>query len=117
MILLVDDDPMFLDQADRDLTAAGYRVLQANHAALALSAVELLANELTLAIIDLDLPDMSGFDLIRELRMRAPHMKIVAISGVCLTHTLEVAKYLGAQLALQKPMHSDWVEEIKTVER
>lgn len=107
MLLVVDDDPVFLDQA-REILDPGRGVFLAPTAARARELLGLLGAGLTVAMVDLDLPDEDGFSLIRELRRRFPDLSIVAVSGVYQEHVLESAKALGACKTFRKPIAPDW---------
>jgi DNA-binding response OmpR family regulator len=65
-IVVVDDDPNIRDVVRLNLEAEGYEVVEAEDAAGALAAFA--GPALTLAILDVMLPDMDGFELARRLR-------------------------------------------------
>lgn len=54
------------------------------------------------AITDLLMPEMDGFQLIRELTARWPGIRIIAISGADMR--LEMARRRGASAVLRKPI-------------
>ena len=64
-VLVVDDDPVLLAVARRGLSKR-YEVLDAPNGAAALWIASL--NKPDLVILDLDLPDMAGHDLMKRLR-------------------------------------------------
>jgi two-component system response regulator EvgA len=79
-ILVVDDHPSFRSSARALLAAEGYEVVgEAEDGAAALAAVDELAPELVL--LDIQLPDMDGFDVARQLLARDPALRIVLISS------------------------------------
>jgi CheY-like chemotaxis protein len=114
MLLIVDDDPEFLEKAtqvlehDRGifLAADGTRARQ---------LVDLLGTGLTVALVDLDLPGEDGFTVIRELRRRAPGLAIIAVSGVFQQNVLDSAKALGASETLRKPIGPEWMSTISAL--
>jgi hypothetical protein len=65
-ILAVDDNPAALYATSRVLKAAGYEVLQAATGAGALQK----ADQADLVVLDINLPDMDGFEVCRRLRAR-----------------------------------------------
>lgn len=65
-ILAVDDNPSALYATSRVLKAAGYEVLQATTGAAALH----IAHQADLVVLDVNLPDMDGFEVCRRLRAR-----------------------------------------------
>lgn len=77
-VLLVEDDPDQLDLREQILSMAGHTVLPAKNAA------EALAHEATaqVAVLDLRIPTLSdGLGLIEKLRVAAPLMKLIVLSG------------------------------------
>jgi two-component system KDP operon response regulator KdpE len=78
-VLVVDDEPQFLRALQTNLRGAGYEVATAATAAEALSSAGLQPPEAI--ILDLRLPDGSGTDVCRELRLwtQAP---IIVVSAV-----------------------------------
>jgi len=51
-------------------------------------------------ILDLSMPDLDGFDVLRAVRSKQPELKIVAVSGFLHGKMLEPAKSLGADATL-----------------
>lgn len=78
-ILVVDDDPTVRDSVTMTLVAAGYEVVAAEDGFRALS--QLRKNLPDLVLSDLDMPGMSGFELLSVVRRRFPQMSTVAMSG------------------------------------
>ena len=65
-IIVVDDSQIVLDLSEFVLLSAGYRVYTA---AGGMEALEIMAtNPVDLAIIDINMPDMDGYTLIRKIR-------------------------------------------------
>jgi DNA-binding response OmpR family regulator len=89
MVLLVDDIPDHVVTYQRALAAHGFRVLLARTGKEALEVVKETLPEC--AVIDLRLPDMSGWDLCREMKEEARQMRIVVltpdISKMCATNS------------------------------
>ncbi len=119
-ILIIDDDPAFLAATEQMLQNAGYRVLQAMDGNRAVSIFEQQRGEIDLAIIDLALPGINGFELIGALTRRPNSVKIIATSGVFDNNQLEMAAALGAHATIRKPQsaknlpRTQW---LKTVEQ
>lgn len=65
-ILIVDDEPEIVALVAYHLTAAGYRTLTAGSGSEAIDAA--LGSGISLLILDLMLPDMSGFDVLSAIR-------------------------------------------------
>ena len=59
-----------------------------------------------LVITDIIMPEMEGFQVIREIRKVSPGLKIIAISGTATVgdqDILDLARKLGADCAFAKP--------------
>jgi len=65
-ILAVDDEPAILEVVRLNLEAEGYQVVTAADAAQALDALAL--SPCVLAVLDVMLPDLDGFELARRIR-------------------------------------------------
>lgn len=113
MILLVDDDEEFLVQAQlslADVTEDG--LLFAENANRTARLLERLHDEIALVMVDLNLKDSDGFNLISELRKKYPDLPSIAFSGVKSKDVLASAKVLGATEVLQKPITPEWKDTI-----
>lgn len=102
-ILVVDDDAGFMAVTERMLADAGYRVLKATDGKLAVRMLEQLRDEIDLAIVDLALPGINGFELIGALKRRPNPVKVIATTSVFGDLQLESATALGANAAIRKP--------------
>ena len=81
-VLLVDDEPMFLE-AVQALLAADGRVNVVGVAGNGPDAVALALQERPdVALVDLRLPGLDGFEITRQLLAQTPAMKVVVLSGL-----------------------------------
>jgi CheY-like chemotaxis protein len=101
-VLVVDDDPGFMNAAEQMLVAAGYRVLRAADGKQAVYVLEKKHNEIDLIIVDLALPDINGFELIGAISRRANPIRVIATSSVFKDAYLEMAGTLGAHASIRK---------------
>jgi len=117
MILVVDDDPTALHQAQQILN----RERQVFLAEDATRALELAGNlGFSVALVDLDLPEGAGFDLIRTLRRSVPDLQIIAVTNAISSLSSEDAQKLGNVEVLRKPITPAWkpvVERIRARRR
>jgi DNA-binding NarL/FixJ family response regulator len=116
MILLVDDDPSFREQADQAFAKKTDGLLFATSAGRAMNLLKTMGDRISVALVDLNLEGTNGFDLIAAMHMRQPELPIIAISGVYGGATLESAKMIGAVEALQKPIHGEWYTVLERVQ-
>ena len=79
-VLVVDDEPMIRQISRRTLEACGYRVTEA---ASGLEAIELLSHgtPLDLLIADLDMPELTGDEMVRRIRAARPDLKVLYVTG------------------------------------
>jgi CheY-like chemotaxis protein len=78
-ILVVDDDQSVRESVAMSLMAAGYDVVAADDGFRALSQLKKKLPDVVLS--DLDMPGMSGFELLSVIRRRFPQISTVAMSG------------------------------------
>ena len=103
-VLVVDDEPPIRKLLRMGLGTQGYHIIDAPNAK---AALDLMADEPDLVILDLGLPDMQGLELLRQIRQRREDVPIVVLSS----RGDEVAKVealdLGADDYVTKPFGMD----------
>jgi two-component system KDP operon response regulator KdpE len=99
-VLVVDDEPPILRFVRSSLSAEGYRVITAGDAAGALASVS--ADKPDLVILDLGLPDRSGFEVISTIR-RQSSVPIIVLSARNDERSKVDAFDLGADDYVSKP--------------
>jgi len=103
-VLVVDDDRVFVSRLTAALSACGYNVIDSQDVR---QAYVLLDNRtVDLAVIDLNLPDKSGLELIHTTAKTCKSTRILAISAVLSDLHLDIAKYMGADEAIRKFSYS-----------
>ena len=102
-ILVVDDEEVVRKVARSSLERYGYTVLLANNGREALEIYRGLYYSVSIVILDLTMPRMSGEETLANLIAINPRAKILLISGFDETETL--GRFAGKGLAgfLQKP--------------
>jgi two-component system KDP operon response regulator KdpE len=104
-LLVVDDEPPIRRFLRASLSAQGYRVLEAADAP---SAVQLLHDEKPdVIVLDLGLPGMDGFDLIRNLRASGSATPIIVLSSRADEPGKVRALDMGADDYVTKPFGMD----------
>jgi CheY-like chemotaxis protein len=102
LVLVVDDEAPILDVARVALQTHGYRVLAAGGGAAAISALRDHGEEISVVLLDMMMPEMSGAATIVALREICPHVAIIASSGR--QHALRNRESIGqVQALLPKP--------------
>jgi CheY-like chemotaxis protein len=118
-ILVVDDDPRFIALMRDVVAERGYRVLGAADGFSGLSTVDRMRDEIDLVIVDLALPQLSGFEVIGAVARRPSAIKLLATTAVFQDSYLEVATSLGAHACKRKPglgiefPRGEWLQTIE----
>jgi hypothetical protein len=104
-IVVADDEPGVRSFLRLVLESSGYEVIEAANGRQALEKAR--AGGVDLVITDLVMPEQEGLETIRALRKDASDIGIIAISGALGGQFLEVARWLGAQAVLRKPVSAE----------
>ena len=116
-ILVVDDEKSILLLLREALTQWGYQVTCASSAA---EALDLLSTELFDALVsDIRMPDMSGLDLLREIKKKDESIEVVMMTGYPTISSAVQALKEGAYDYLSKPLILDELRHLmaKMMER
>ena len=100
-VLVIDDEPSVRDVLVRVLQGAGYRTETA--ADLAGARIALKEHELAVIVCDVNLPDGSGVDLVRDAVDQLPDLGVVMLTGVDDPEVAREAFRLGAAAYVVKP--------------
>ncbi len=104
-ILVVDDEPALLALLRDALGHWGYEV---RHAGTGAEAIEMLRSELfDAALVDIRLPDMTGLDLLREIKGHDNSADVVMMTGYPAMSSAIEALREGAYDYLSKPLILD----------
>jgi len=104
-VLIVDDEPGFVDTLADILGAKGYNALLASTG----REGERIVNQshVDLAIVDLKLPDVSGVEVLARVRECSPGTEVIILTGHASLDTALRALNLGAYAYLEKPYDVD----------
>jgi two-component system secretion response regulator SsrB len=105
----VDHDQELLDRAASELAWA-FVVHLAGSAEEAIQILAQFGSKIRLVLIDLDLPNNTGFVLIQKLRDSG--QILIATSSMVTEPLLESATLFGARAALHKPLSRKWVQTV-----
>ncbi len=103
-VLIVDDDEAIGAFLGRLLESKGWRVSIAKDAAAALALVA--GNNFDVALLDKNLPDMTGLDLVPHVRKSLPEVEIIIMTAHADTRSLLQAIGSGVYDYLVKPFSS-----------
>jgi signal transduction histidine kinase/ActR/RegA family two-component response regulator len=103
-ILLVDDEESLVRLAEEVLAALGYEPVGCVGAAQALRVFRQAPERFDAVMTDAIMPEMSGTELLAELRRLRPELPAVLISGYGGPDLAAAAQAAGAQAVLTKPL-------------
>jgi DNA-binding NtrC family response regulator len=104
-IVVIEDHPEYLDYLGTLLQRAGYIVAAFRTATAAMRYIEHCSA--SVVITDVFMPDMDGFEVLKDLQRAYPGLPVIAISGDGLPDQslfLEGMRHLGARAAFAKPL-------------
>ena len=110
-MLIVDDEDAVRSVARNTLQRRGYRAIEAADGREALEVYRRFAGEISLVLLDLTMPYMNGEEVLRELKVITPTVKVLLSSGF--NEVEAVRRFTGKGLAgfLQKPYSAALVAE------
>jgi DNA-binding NtrC family response regulator len=111
-ILVVDDEKMIRWTLGEALRGWGYEPVQAETATAGLAAFE--ADQPAAILLDINLPDGSGLDVLRQLRHRQPDAVVIMITANVLVDETIAALRGGAYDFIGKPIN---LEELQVAIR
>ena len=116
-ILVVDDDADIREVLADRLESLGYRVFAAETAKVGLELLERQNPQLVL--LDIEMPDMNGIDMLREIRRSEHDVTVVMITAYGTIERAVEAMKEGAYDFIPKPFEPDHVALIvaKALER
>ncbi|MCP4285199.1 MAG: sigma-54-dependent Fis family transcriptional regulator [Gammaproteobacteria bacterium] len=109
-ILVVDDDRSIRRSLELHLSAEGFSVTTAVDGREAVDRA--LNTQLDLVLLDLRLPEMDGFEVLRAIKAGKPSLPVVMITAYDDMHTAIEAIRLGAIDHLGKPLDLDQLDEV-----
>lgn len=81
LILVVEDEQTVLDLAAVTLRSQGYDVLTANNPLDALKIFDRAGEKIDLILTDIMMPNMSGTEMVKKMRIKHPKVKLLFMSG------------------------------------
>ncbi len=109
-ILVVDDELIIRDNLERILTEESYTVVTVPTGEKALSVLE--ENDLDVMLLDLNLPDISGLEVLQKAKKLDPELMVIIITGYASVESAVKALKLGAYDYIKKPFKADVIKLI-----
>ena len=101
-VLVVDDDALIRKAVRLTCETEGYTVQEAERASEALARLEVFHPDVV--VLDLMLPDLSGFDVCREIRRAGYRMPVIILSADATPRQVERLLAAGAHRYMVKPL-------------
>jgi two-component system, cell cycle sensor histidine kinase and response regulator CckA len=102
-VLLVDDEDFVRDLARRILSRVGYKVLAACSGKASVELYRQERHQISLVILDLNMPEMDGKECLHELLTVDPQVKVLVASGFSAHTSAKEALAAGAKGFIAKP--------------
>jgi DNA-binding response OmpR family regulator len=100
-VLVIDDDPEIRNLIRAILTLNGFSVEEAADGSIAMAKVE--RDEYDAIIVDLMMPAVSGYDVIREIQNRRPDASCVVVVSAASRRKIDEADMPVVRAKIQKP--------------
>ena len=106
-ILYVEDNPDNMLLVQRALESRGYKLLKAENGEKGVAAAK--AEDVDLILLDINLPDIDGYEVARRIRASAKHalayVPIIAVTANALKGDAEKALAAGCDVYMSKPIN------------
>jgi DNA-binding NtrC family response regulator len=103
--LVVDDDKVTLELLTYQLTSEGFETLAADNGTTGLEYVK--DNDFDIILTDLNLPDISGIEMVKKSKEISPQTEIIMVTGFGSTEKAIEATKAGAFHYVEKPVDFD----------
>jgi CheY-like chemotaxis protein len=112
-ILVIDDDPKFLETMRILLRGAGYNVLTSGTGPKGLDMIRYAPRDVRTVLLDFNMPGFNGAETLEYLRKLTPNVKVIAVSGFKVTE-LPQSFQAGVERFVAKPFSNDQL--LQTIE-
>jgi PAS domain S-box-containing protein len=103
LVLVVDDEEIILRTASMTLERKGYRVLMARGGEEAVRIFREQTSDISLILLDMMMPGMSGDQALLQLRELRPNIPIIVSSGYSESQVMKYFKSSDVSAFIQKP--------------
>jgi len=104
-VLIIDDDPGFLETMRALLSSEGYNVLASSTGPKGLDMMRYAPREIGAVLLDFNMPRFNGADTLQFIRKLRPDVKVLAVSGVKMNELPSEFRE-GVQRVLPKPFNN-----------
>jgi two-component system chemotaxis response regulator CheY len=115
-LLVVDDESdvqfLFQQKFRKEIKAGIIQIKYAGNGYSALELIESFENKYEYLILtDINMPEMNGLELLKEIKSRYPLLKVFMITAYGDENNFDMAKNLGADDYFTKPLQFDLLKE------
>jgi len=103
-VMIVDDEPALVALAEETLAELGYEPVGFDSSVAALQSFRAEPQRFDLVLTDETMPDLTGTELAREIRLLRPEISIILMSGYSGARLTERAQEMGVVEVLRKPL-------------
>ncbi len=104
-ILVVDDESVIREVLEKILKKGGFSVTAVGSGRLALNYLK--SYRVDLLVTDIKMPEMSGLELLKEVKLRFPEVAIIVMTAFGDSYAIKDALLLGADEYITKPFKAD----------
>jgi YesN/AraC family two-component response regulator len=104
-ILVVDDESVIREVLEKILKKGGFSVSAVGNGRLALNYLK--SYRVDLLVTDIKMPEMSGLELLKEVKLRFPEVAVVVMTAFGDSYAVKDALLLGADEYITKPFKAD----------
>lgn len=108
-VLLIDDEVEFLGNLSERMELRGMTVTTAENADKAVTALD--NNDYDAIVLDLQMPDMNGIELLKVIKKSHPEAQVILLSGHATLDAGIQAMKLGAMDFMEKPADLESLSE------
>ena len=112
-VLIIDDSPEILQMMRQIIEMEGYRVVTAENGTNGVDAA--LKEKVSAVLLDLSLPDMSGFEVLKQIKSVKTSLPIIMVTGNHLEEEAQRAIELGAWDYITKPIDFEYLKNVLQV--
>lgn len=102
-VLIIEDEPRLRELLSRAIAGWGFETATARSGEESLRVMA--ESPCDIALLDLNLPGMSGLECLERLRTQAPHLQSIVLTGFASLEAAQKAIHLDVVEFLTKPCH------------
>ncbi len=117
-ILIIEDNPINLKLVSDILQSNGYEILTATEGLTGLNLLNQSYQEIGLILLDLQLPDINGIDVIKKINSdkKTKNIPILVISAHAMESDIKKSKEAGCLDYMTKPINiKEFLTRIKSI--